>query len=527
MKINLNISSLLFFLLTVNFSAFSQAGQIDSTFGENGIVSTRIARGNEYNRGIVVQKDGKIVYGANSYANDYSGSQFLLIRYNYDGTVDKDYGQKGVVNTNFKTAKGGYGGAMNIQSDGKIIVAGNVNNTNNFSESLLAVERFNTDGSLDTTLGNKGTSTTEFKNGTASAYSVGFQTDGKIIVAGTCSFNQGLEVDFIVARYNLDGKADTSFGNGGKIITKFSNFLLSGGAVGVDIKGRIFVAGTLSNTNNNDIALVCYKPNGSLDLSFGTKGKVITDFDNSQDFGNSIAVLKDGKIVVTGSTTKDFNTPYDFALVQYNSNGSLDSSFGTDGKVTTDFGGTYDASYAMTLQQDEKIVMCGQTYDNTGAYYFSLARYNRNGSLDNTFGENGLVKTYFPNAGVVPYSIAISPDKKIVVGGDIFVYGAPDQDPLVVRYIGRDSSPTLHQTVTDLIIKSSTLKLYPNPALQSITIEGLKAAENTITVIDTKGRIVYSITTGNNICKINVELLAKGLYYVKINNSSTLKFVKE
>lgn len=134
-----------------------------------------------------------------------------------------------------------------------------------------------------------------------------------------------------------------------------------------------------------------YAGEGALDLSFGTAGKVTTDFlGSADDNGNAIVVRPDGKILVAGSTDNAVSS--DFVLVRYNANGSIDTSFGINGFVITDFGGSTDFANALVVQTDSKIVVAGRSNDD-----FALARYNADGTLDITFGLGGLMTTDFDN----------------------------------------------------------------------------------------------------------------------------------
>src|SRR5262250_1448506 len=166
-----------------------------------------------------------------------------------------------------------------------------------------------------------------------------------------------------------------------------------------------------------DFALARYNSNGTLDASFGTGGRVTTDFAVPNDQAESVAVQPDGRIVVAGAAGRFTNRGFDFALARYNSNGTLDTSFGTSGKVTTDFAGADDVPSepsAVALQGDGKIVVVGrsrvgQTPDGD-VYDFALARFNSNGTLDTSFGTSGKVTTDFAGANDVPSSVAVQPD---------------------------------------------------------------------------------------------------------------------
>jgi uncharacterized delta-60 repeat protein len=170
---------------------------------------------------------------------------------------------------------------------------------------------------------------------------------------------------------------DTSFDGDGKLTTDFG-WYDSGKSVTVQTDGKILVAGhTYINNNSTDFAIARYNIDGSLDTSFDSDGKVTTNL-GSNDEGNSITLQADGKILVAGSSN------YNFALARYNTDGSLDTSFDGDGKLTTDFGAS-DFGESITVQTDGKILVAGHT-SSTSDYYFAIARYNTDGSLDTGFG---------------------------------------------------------------------------------------------------------------------------------------------
>jgi uncharacterized delta-60 repeat protein len=257
------------------------------------------------------------------------------------------------------------------------------------------------DGDLDPTFGVGGIVITDFSGGDDYAFTLVLQPDAKIVAAGHTSSG------FALARYNSDGSLDTSFGSGGKVVTTFS-----GGATAVAIQsdGKIVAAG--------GSLLVRYYSDGTLDTTFGTGGKVVqTGFGG---FSVSIVLQSDGKIVTAGAMF----APADFALARYNGDGSLDTTFGSGGLVTTDFSGRDDEASASLLQADGKIVAAGRTTSTVGTVQgsFALARYNTDGSLDTTFGTAGRVITSFAadDASVVE-TLILQPDGKIVAGGGRFI----------------------------------------------------------------------------------------------------------
>jgi uncharacterized delta-60 repeat protein len=164
--------------------------------------------------------------------------------------------------------------------------------------------------------------------------------------------------------------------------------------------GKIVVAGSVLNTNPEaaDFAIVRYNSNGSLDTTFGIRGRVTTDFSGRGDGALALAIQFDGRIVAAGWARNVYDN--DFALARYNRNGSLDTTFGTAGKITTDVSGSGDAIYAIAIQADGKVVAAGEMRANPGPDSSPtgvIVRYNSDGSVDTGFGIDGIVTTDLPN----------------------------------------------------------------------------------------------------------------------------------
>jgi len=297
-----------------------------------------------------------------------------------------------------------YGEAVAIQSDGKIVVAGSAYGANYCDFALV---RYNPDGSLDESFDGDGIVTTDFNQSLELGFAVLIQPDNKIVVAGTTySINTGYE--FAVARYNPDGSLDTTFSSDGKVTTGFTYTSEIGHGVTLQPDGKLVVVGETSS-GHDDFILARFNANGTLDTSFDMDGKVVTDFFGETDRGYAITTQPDGKIIAIGYANT--TTSSDFALARYNTDGSLDTSFGTDGLVTSDFLELGNFAYAVVLQPDGKIVVAGES-----SYNFTLARYNTDGSLDITFDDNGWVITDFGN-GSIGWAVALQADGKIVVAG--------------------------------------------------------------------------------------------------------------
>ncbi len=203
-------------------------------------------------------------------------------------------------------------------------------------------------------------------------------------------------------------------------------------AVAIQSDGKIIVVGYAdTTTSSSDFALARLNTDGTLDPSFGSGGKVITATSASADTASAVSIQPDGKIVVAGQTIGTYER--DFALVRYNTNGTPDSSFGTAGIVITPFSsGSNDIANAVAIQADGKIVAAGSTSGGFISGAIALARYNADGTLDNNFGTGGKVTTYIDSNNVA-YSVALQPDGKIVAAGS--ANGGPiSSTGAVVRY---------------------------------------------------------------------------------------------
>jgi uncharacterized delta-60 repeat protein len=194
---------------------------------------------------------------------------------------------------------------MAIQPDGKIVLAGY--GGNQYSGAEFALARYNSDGSLDSTFGASGKVTTDLFGQVDAAYAAALQPDGRIVLAGfsgiVAGFGSGGEdaVDFALVRYNSDGSLDKSFGSGGKVVTDFGNNEAIY-AVGVQSGGRIVAAGAAGFGDTSDFALARYNPDGSLDSTFGSTGKITTDF-SGWDEAYALAILPSGRIVAAGASS--------------------------------------------------------------------------------------------------------------------------------------------------------------------------------------------------------------------------------
>ena len=313
-----------------------------------------------------------------------------IVSYAQPGALDNSFGLAGKLITSL----GSFGDEVNavaIQSDNKIVYGGLTRSSFTFSD--FALVRCNFNGTLDTTFGEGGKVITSIEN-RSKGNSIAIQSNGKILMGGSSDWYINL------VRYNSDGTLDTAFGTDGKVITDISGYYSEKcKSVAIQSDGKILIGG-YAQQNSNDLShfiLLRYNNDGTLDSTFGTGGIVI----GSAGKGNSMAIQSDGKILLGGSS--DFS----FALLRYNADGTLDGTFGLGGEVITAVGSSGEA-YSLSIQNDTKIVLGG--YADAS---FALVRYNNDGTLDNSFGIGGKV---IGNTGK-GNSMHIQGDGKIVIGG--------------------------------------------------------------------------------------------------------------
>ncbi|HEY0426787.1 MAG TPA: FG-GAP-like repeat-containing protein [Pyrinomonadaceae bacterium] len=359
-----------------------------------------------------------------------------------DGALDFSFGVQGRQATFIPNGQGAQYSIPNgvvVQPDGKIVVAGSSLTVG--TKPLITILRYNTDGSLDSSFGSGGITRTAIGNGTDTANSVVLQPDGKIVIAGSTYIGIAPSGDantgFALARYNPNGSLDTSFGNGGVVVTDFFPTLDQAFEVLLQTDGRIVAAGFVtpgaSNDGLYDFAVVRYNANGSIDTSFGAGGHTFTDFTAGHDVAYSAVLQADGKIVLAGVTSLP-NTPnLHFALARYNPDGSLDTSFDDDGRVTTTFpGSSTELARSVKLARDGKLIVVGNA--NFGAVTeskndFALARYNTDGSLDLSFDGDGR-RVYGVTGGgsensEYGYDLVVQSDNKIIVVGGSRLFTRP------------------------------------------------------------------------------------------------------
>ena len=311
------------------------------------------------------------------------------------------------------------------------------------------------------------------------------------------------------------GSLDNSFNTDGIPTTASGSYDSYGFSVAIQADGKIVVAGFLENdltTEDSDFALVRYNKDGSLDTTFDTDGKLTTDFGYGFDQANSVVIQLDGKIVVAGTASNGINAG-SIALVRYNSNGSLDNTFDTDGKLTTDFGYGFDQANSVAIQTDGKILVSG--YSNNGSIgEFTLVRYNNDGSLDNTFDTDGKVTTLTGIGYEVGTSVAVQPNGKIVVAGRS--YTGTITEFAVVRY-NADGPSGMNNSFSD-----ADFAIYPNPfSGQTILRSDNSFHDATLIVHNSIGQRVKEVPniSGQTVI-LTQDNLQSGIYFIRLTEEN-------
>ncbi|MGW2826271.1 calcium-binding protein [Streptomyces sp. NPDC001443] len=415
------VASVLALVLALPGAAVAAPGGLDSSFSGDGKVLTDIAD-DDHAADVAVQPDGKIVSVGSSVDEAVTESRFALTRHNPDGTPDTGFGTGGTVTTAIDNMgpnlQWGEAHAVALQADGKIVVVGS--SWREYDDCCwFIVARYNADGTLDNTFSGDGRVFADFGSPTE-AQDVAVDSSGRIVAAG---YYGG---DVAVLRLRSDGTPDTTFGGDGTVTADPAGPVPQEGghgrALALQPDGKILVGGEVGTTRF-DFALLRFNTDGSLDTSFDGDGIVRTDL-GDYDSVEGLAVQPDGKIVAAGCSGSRFG------LARYLPNGALDTSFNRTGTVLTPGGAAADVK---VQQGDGRIVVAGSTGPGGD---FAVRRYNPDGSQDTGFGAGGLATADFGGSDAAD-GVALQPDGKIVAAGG----GGPEGDFALARFEGGSTTP--------------------------------------------------------------------------------------
>ena len=493
MKKSLLIQILLFLCLSC-VKVFSQAGTLDLSYGTNGRVHTSYSPATFLSEHSVMQDNGFVVL-MGRYSFPASGvNQIGLSRHQTDGTIDTSFGVNGFLNINVNDKT--YGNSIVLQQDGKIVVAGYI--LTSATTSSLLVIRLNPNGSFDSTFGTNGIAL--FANN-INGNSVKIQADNKIVIGGG-----NVDSDFAIVRLNPDGSLDNDFGFNGVVTTTInsSSYESEINDISLQNDGKIVASGfAYLNFVNKSFCMVRYTTDGSLDNSFGTNGKVLTDINTSS--GDEIlaqAILDDGKIVVTGfaDTTA--------VLARYTNVGILDTTFGTNGLSLYTFGNSC-ISLSLLVQPDNKIVIVGESFLPNDK--FLIARYTINGILDTTFNTMGYNLGNFSTNNNRFNSVLMQSDGKLLATGWNQISNS------VYTTIARFHSG-LNLNVKEF--NNESFVVYPNPCngIFQLTFNEFFPEKIEYSVYDVLGKMIVEKEISNDLDtnEINLENYPAGIYLLRM-----------
>jgi len=325
------------------------------------------------------------------------------------GVLDPNFSGDGKLATNVHPTRDDLLFDVAIQGNGKIVAVGFSHSPGN---EIISVVRYRPGGKLDTTFSGDGKVFTNLGDTYTEGFGVAVQPDRKIVVAGrTCNAN----CDAVVIRYNANGSLNKTFSGDGIAIINFGGDDNGSSELAIQPDGKIVVAGYMWNGSDNDMAVYRLNPNGSLDTTFSRDGRARVGFGSGrQDSAQALVLHPDGKISVAGYSCDASWINCNFAVARFNSDGSLDNTFSGNGKLTTNFGAE-DHCWGAALQADGKLVVAGDRYVSGSSHKIALARYNANGSLDTTFSGNGKRVTFFGSA--IAYDVLVDSNGKIVIAG--------------------------------------------------------------------------------------------------------------
>jgi len=376
--------------------------------------------GSDQGYAMVVENDGSILMAGRAWHNDQY--DFGVVHFNADGTLDTSFGQGGMATADLGSPfDAAY--AMDVQTNGKIVVVGQTDDGTSYNFGMV---RFNGDGSLDSGFGVNGVVTTDFAANYDIAYGVVVHASGKITVAGTAT-DENYHFRFGLAQYNSNGSLDDTFGANGQVMTAFGDHdteaytIMKGG-------GGSFVVGGYAydfDSGTTDVAMAKYNSDGSLDASFGAGGMVVSNLGMDDETIRALSMDGDGNILAAG------NGGGDFLVARYSSSGVIDSSFGNGGKVFVDFVGGYDVAHAVAVSGD-KILVAGMA-DMMGDMNIGVVSLNANGSANSDFGNNGVLSLDLGSWDDEATGMAVENNGNLLLGG-FMVNPNGDYDYVVAHY---------------------------------------------------------------------------------------------
>jgi uncharacterized delta-60 repeat protein len=554
---------------------YNTNGSLDPTFSDDGMVSTDIKSFDNFSNCLILLPDRKIIVGG--YSSNKREEKINLLKYNTDGTLDNSFNSGGIVELNINFTQS-MASSMKILDNGKIIVGGTASfqsydhhtstlyskdgqldptyngngifigwgldptyctdlavqrdgkivqvgyDRNKWDPDVFMLHRILQDGHGDRSFGDIGFLTTDVGPSSDRASCVAIQADDKILVGGYS--HNGNDWDFSLVRYLPNGTLDPGFSNDGKVITDIGSVNNGPEAIALQKDGKIILGGFTEVNNQLQFALLRYTPEGMLDPSFNTTGKVILNVSPDGDESiYAVLVQDDGKILVAGDAFNGTNT--DFAIIRLNSNGSLDNTFSGDGKLLIDINANYNDAIDVALLPNGKIILAGTCIDKN-KYVFSIIKLHQDGRMDDSFGNHGIAIIAMGTGDNIAAAVALQKDGKIIIAGSN--YEGYRTDFTVARLISELNVGVVNEKSND-----ESILIYPNPIYNDAILEYILMKEDVVNIqlYDLNGRLIQGIISnekkapGNYTEKIHLpERLKDGHYLLVLKTTTGMATVK-
>lgn len=391
-------------------------GAVDTGFGNGGAVVLAVGPVASNVTSVKIDAVGRIVasgYSDSSTNGNVSGSYFSAIRLNSDGTLDTNFGTGGgvMVSVGTNPEDNAFSYALSIDANGKVVIAG-YNSSHLTLRHTIALVRLNYDGTPDASFGSNGRLSFAAATGDADVNALVIDSSGSLVVAGNIYNSFGSD-DFLIARFSPSGGADASFGAAGVVALDIGNGSSQVNAIVQQGDGRLVLAGHCDCGSTGAATVARLGSTGAMDASFGNNGKQVVSFGANRSIGKAVAVQGDAKVVIAG-TYYSSGTMNDFAIARLNADGTLDGNFGASGKLVIDVGGNDDQASAVGIDGNGGILVAGTSQivlpDGSSPVRLSLIRLNPSGTLDTGFGTSGKLITSIGSNGYLVGLLAMARD---------------------------------------------------------------------------------------------------------------------
>ncbi|MFK7922776.1 MAG: T9SS type A sorting domain-containing protein [Bacteroidia bacterium] len=489
-------------------SLIAQTYQVDPAFADSGYVYQDLANGTEKPAKILIRPDGKIVVCGSNYDITANDHHLFIAQYLADGSPDYSFADSGLLYTNFN-----FRSIVNdayLQDDGKIVLSGVDASTNGVSQIKPALFRIMPDGTTDTTFGNAGVATYRFTDDSSGEFfRVEIQSDDKIVGFGSSYAAGGSGTSGLgVMRFLKDGSLDSTFnGTGKNRIAQTLAFYIGDGRIQHANK-YVVAAPVVPAGNQTVMGLVRFLENGLPDPNFHQNGLLLSSINLAKYTANLKMEVLDSMIYVTGEVTDSSNRQA-LGLARFLYDGSLDLSFGDNGLQIFSEPGTDLYINQMRKMDNGKLLLIGRS----STEFYALA-VNPSGDVDTSFANQGKLRyAYFPNSSHLGYDLVVLADQSLLSCSSL------SNKILLARHIN-----TLNTSFGPDLSASLAIKVFPIPSRERLNLQWESSPREItqIAIYDLQGRLVLqqSVPAGSSQQSLDLKTIAKGQYVLRVRQSS-------